>query len=60
MSNLITVTVVLLSEKNSCDSGLFSLVNSESMESCPECSETGFISEQLCMKTFAVVAGAEV
>ena len=35
------------------------LVNAESMESCFVCSGTGFISEQLCMKTFVVVADAE-
>ena len=35
------------------------LVNAESMESCFVCSETGFISEQLCMKTLVVVADAE-
>ena len=43
--------------KKSCDSGLFSdlLI----MESCSVCSETGFISEPLCMKIFVVVADAE-
>ena len=35
------------------------LVNAESMEFCFVCLETGFISEQLCMKTFVVVADTE-
>ena len=35
------------------------LVKAESMDSSSICSETGFISEQLCMKTFVVVADAE-
>ena len=35
------------------------LVNAESKESCSICSETGFISEQLCMKTFVVLVDAE-
>ena len=51
----------MLSEKKSCDSRLFSdyLVNAESKVSCSICSETGFIFEQLCMKTFVVVADSE-
>ena len=35
------------------------LVYAPSMEYCPICSETGFISEHLCMKTFVMVADAE-
>ena len=35
------------------------LLNAEIMESCTVCSETGFKSNQLCMKTFVVVIDAE-
>ena len=34
-------------------------VSAESLESCSVCFETGFISEQFCMKTFVLVADAE-
>ena len=51
----------VLSEKSLATSDRFPiyLVNAASMESCSICSETGFISEQLCVKTFVAVAGAE-
>ena len=34
------------------------LVNATSMESCSVCSETGFVSVQICMKTFVVFVDA--
>ena len=53
------ILLIYIIGKKSCDTGLFSdLVNAESTESCSICLETGFIPEQLCMKTFVVVADA--
>ena len=51
----------ILSEKSitTPDSFPIYLVNAESMESWSVCSETGTISDQLCMKTFVVVVDTE-
>ena len=51
----------ILSEKKSCDSKLFYpySVNIESMDASSILMETAFISEELCMKNFVLVAAAE-
>ena len=49
------ITILSVKSLSTPDSFPIDLVNAENMESCSICSifsETGFISEQLCMKTF--------
>ena len=61
MNELLRLINNILLEKSRATPNCFPiyLVNAENMESCSIGSETGFISEQLCMKTFMVAAASE-